>query len=214
LDEGTQLPLENAVVHHRQHGASPETLGADPDPAFGRSEGIIANSVRVHPEGRRLGSSVIEILWGRGLWAEVFNPNPAHVRSLGPVHSGTTFMGIFVPAGTSIPLRTKAAEKAAAMLVGADIVRRVELGPEPCDHLPATFPRRFDLFACGRCRCGDEVVFSIWLSLRVLLVDGDDLHVLREEVTAFTTEPIDRIGEAKAAVLDEGGALADVATLL
>jgi hypothetical protein len=122
-----------------------------------------------------------------------------------------TFMGIRVPAGTSIPLWAKASKKAEAIAVGEAMLRRVELAPDLVDHLPGPL---LELLPRDRRGFANEVVFSIGLSLRVLLVDGHDLHVLREEVGAFAAEPIDRIGEAKAAMLNEGGALADVTSLL
>ena len=72
---------------------------------------------------------------------------------------------------------------------------------------------RFELLPDRRRLRRDEVVFAIPVSLGVLLVDGDDLMALGDEVAVRRAEPVDGIAQAKPAVFDERAALADVAAL-
>jgi hypothetical protein len=93
--------------------------------------------------------------------------------------------------------------KAKLIAVGETTLRRVGPGAGCFDHP-----------ALRRCCLFDEVIFTIAVPLVSLLVDGDDLLAVRQEVRSVVAEPVDHVGEAEAAIFDEGASLADVAPLL
>ena len=57
------------------------------------------------------------------------------------------------------------------------------------------------------------MVLPVWIALGIALVDRDDLLPFRDEVGAVVAEAMDDVRETEAAVLDDGCAFADVATL-